>query len=215
ALAALGRGGGGNRRDATPQVVAIASSLPAEGKSTSAIALARTLALTGTRTLLVDCDTRRASVRQMVRARAPGAGLLEVLRDKAALDDAIQPGDVAGLDHLLVARPSAAGGELLRNGRMEELLATLRARYDHVVLDLPPMVGLADGRLLAAMADATVLVIKWNSTPVPAAVSAVEWLRHDGGHPVGVLFTQVDPATRAAGGMHRYAKRYASYYPAD
>lgn len=215
ALAALGRGGGGTRRDATPQVIAIASSLPAEGKSTSAIALARTLALTGTRTLLVDCDTRRASVRQMVRARAPGAGLLEVLRDKAALDDAIQPGDVAGLDHLLVARPSAAGGELLRNGRMEELLATLRARYDHVVLDLPPLVGLADGRLLAAMADATVLVIKWNSTPVAAAVSAVEWLRHDGGHPVGVLFTQVDPATRAAGGMHRYAKRYASYYPAD
>lgn len=227
AWAALGNAGSGagsrassddgtaTNSDVAPQVLALASSLPAEGKSTSAIALARTMALSGARTLLVDCATRRASVRQMVRARTPGAGLVEVLRDKVRLDDAIQPGDVAGLDHLLVARPSTAAGDLFGNGRMEQLLAVLRGRYDHVVLDLPPLMGLADGRFLAALADATLLVVKWNSTPVPAALSAVEWLRRDGSNPIGILFTQVDPTARAAGGMHHYAKRYASYYPAD
>lgn len=199
----------------SPKVIAITSSLPAEGKTTSAVAFARTLATAGARTLLVECDIRRAAVRQIVRTPVPAVGLVEVLHGEASVDEAIHPGDVPNLDQVLVLSPYFSAENLFGEGRMEQLLATLRERYDQIVLDLPPLMGLADGRFLAVLADATTLVIKWNSTPVAAAVSSLNWLRSDGSNPVGALYTQVDPSAQAVGGLYYYSKQYSDYYQAN
>lgn len=205
----------GVRGTRAPKVIAVTSSLPAEGKTTSAVAFARTLATANAKTLLLECDIRRAAVRQIVRTPMPAVGLVEVLHGEASIDEAIHPGDVPNLDQVLVLSPYFSAENLFGEGRMEQLLGSLRDRYDHIVLDLPPLMGLADGRFLAVLADATAVVIKWNSTPVSAAISALNWLRSDGSNPVGVIYTQVDPSAHAVGGLYYYSKQYSDYYQAN
>jgi capsular exopolysaccharide synthesis family protein len=202
----------GARGEAGVKVIAITSSLPAEGKTTSAIAFARTLAIANARVLLLECDVRRAAVRQLVRTSAPKAGLVELLHGEISLDEAIQSGDVPNLDQVLVVSPYFSGENLFGEGRMEQLLNAVRERYDYIVLDLPPLMGLADGRYLAVLADAIALVVKWNSTPVAAATSALNWLRSDGSNPVGIIYTQVDPSAQSVGGLYYYSKKYSDYY---
>jgi capsular exopolysaccharide synthesis family protein len=205
--AILGARGGGSAK-----VIAITSSLPNEGKTTTAVAFARTLAIANARTLLLECDVRRAAVRQVVRGDAPTTGLVELLHGEAGLEEVIRPGDVPNLDQILVVSPYFSAENLFGEGRMEKLLEVLRDRYDHIVLDLPPLMGLADGRYLAALADATALVVKWKSTPVSAVTSAANWLRSDGGNLVGAIFTQADPSASAVGGLYYYSKQYSDYY---
>jgi capsular exopolysaccharide synthesis family protein len=202
----------GARGGADIRVIAITSSLPNEGKTTTALAFARTLAIANARTLLLECDVRRAALREIVKGEAPKAGLVELLHGEAGLDAVIRAGDVPNLDQILVVSPYFSAENLFGEGRMEKLLGELRDRYDYVVLDLPPLMGLADGRYLAVMADAVALVVKWSSTPVAAVSSAIGWLRNDGANPVGSICTQVDPSAHNVGGLYYYSKQYSDYY---
>lgn len=205
----------GARSEANLKVIAITSSLPAEGKTTSAVAFARTLAIANASVLLLECDVRRASVRQIVRGNPPTSGLVELLHGEITLDQAIQPGDVPNLDQILVVNPYFSAENLFGEGRMEQLLEAVRARYDYIVLDLPPLMGLADGRYLAVLADVTALVVKWGSTPISAVTSAIGWLRNDGANPIGAIYTQVDPSAHSVGGLYYYSKQYSEYYQAN
>jgi succinoglycan biosynthesis transport protein ExoP len=202
----------GARGEAGVKVIAITSALPGEGKSTTSVAFARTLAIGNARTLLLECDVRRAALQHIVKGAPPRVGLVELLHGEIGLEDAIQPGDVPNLDQILVVSPYFSAENLFGEGRMEKLLEAVRGRYDHIVLDLPPLMGLADGRYLAVLADVTALVVKWNSTPVSAVTSAIGWLRGDGGNPVGTLYSQVDPSAHAVGGLYYYSKQYSDYY---
>jgi succinoglycan biosynthesis transport protein ExoP len=202
----------GARGEGRVQVIAITSSLPNEGKTTSAVAFARTLAIANDRTLLIECDVRRAAVRAIVKGGAPKTGLVDFLHGEAELEDVIHSGDVPNLDQILVVSPYFSAENLFGEGRMEKLLDAVRPRYDYIVLDLPPLMGLADGRYLAVLADATALVVKYNSTPVSAVASAINWLRSDGGNPIGAIFSQVDPSAHSVGGLYYYSKQYSDYY---
>ncbi len=204
----------GVRSTRPPQVIALTSALPSEGKTTTALAFARVLAMNNSRTLLLECDVRRAQMRHLVSSQPAPTGIVEVLHGKADIRDAITAGDVPGLDHLLVKEPYFSSEDLFGGGAMDSLLKMLRASYDMIVLDLPPLVGLADGRFLAAMADATVLIVRWDSTPSAAASSALGWLRSDGANPVGAIFTMVDTSAEAIGGLY-YSKKYSAYYQQD
>lgn len=202
----------GQRGQATPQVIALTSALPSEGKSTTALALARTLAIANARTLLIECDIRRAIMQRMVKGAPPRAGLVEVLHGDAHVDQAIVPGDVPGLDHLLVVSRYFSSEDIFGGGAMEGLLSEMRGRYDQIVLDLPPLMGLADGRFLAVMADATIMVVKWDDTPAAAASSAISWLRTDGANPIGMVYSMVGQGAEGAGGLYYYSRKYAEYY---
>jgi len=204
----------GVRDSKPPQIIAMTSALPSEGKTTTSLAFARTLALNGARTLLLECDVRRAALRHLVGNPTIKTGLVELLHNEGTLSEAIQPSGIDNLDQLLVRAPFFSSENLFGDGKMESLLAQLRSRYESIVLDLPPLVGLADGRFLAAMADATVLAIRWNSTPSNAAASALGWLRTDGAHPVGAIYTMVDSSAEAIGGLY-YSKKYSAYYQGE
>lgn len=193
------------------QVIAITSAVPGEGKSTTALAFARTMAIAGSRTLLLECDIRRAVIQRMINVPMAPAGLIEYLHGEAGLEDVIVPGDVENLDHFLVMAPHYSSENLFGDGKMAALIEHLRGRYDHIILDLPPLVGLADGRLLAGLADATALVIKWDSTPANVAANALSLLRADGHDAVGVLVTMVASSAEMVGGNY-YMKRYSDYY---
>lgn len=194
-----------------PKVIALTSALPSEGKTTTALAFARTLAMNNARTLLLECDVRRAALRPLAANPQDKPGIVEVLHGEATVAQAIQPGDVPNLDHMLVREPYFSSEDLFGNGGMERVLAEVRAKYDLIVLDLPPLVGLADGRFLAVLADVTALIIRWDSTPGRAAASALSWLKSDGANPVGAIYTMVDSSAEAIGGLY-YSKKYSAYY---
>ncbi|WP_267387582.1 AAA family ATPase [Sphingomonas sp. GC_Shp_3] len=202
----------GQRGQVTPKVIALTSALPGEGKSTTALAFARTLAIANAKTLLIECDIRRAVMQRMVKGAPPRTGLVEVLHGDARVDEAIVPGDVPGLDHMLVVSRYFSSEDIFGGGAMDRLLNELRGRYDHIVLDLPPLMGLADGRFLAALADATILVVKWDDTPAAAASSAINWLRTDGANPIGMVYAMVGAGAEGVGGLYYYSRKYAGYY---
>ncbi|HEX7857272.1 MAG TPA: polysaccharide biosynthesis tyrosine autokinase [Sphingobium sp.] len=204
----------GVRSDKPSQVIAITSALPNEGKTTTALSFARALAAGKAKTLLLDCDVRRAAMNDSLgipNGTAPG--IVEILHGEATLQEAIRPSGIENLDHLFVKEPYFSSEDLFGGDDMRNILATLSKQYDKIVLDLPPLVGLADGRFLAALADATVLVVKWETTPTKAVASAIDWLRSDGANPIGAIFTMVNSSAEVMGSLY-YSKQYSSYYNA-
>jgi capsular exopolysaccharide synthesis family protein len=195
------------------RVIALTSAVPEEGKTTTALSFARVLAIGGAKTLLIDCDIRRASLRSLVYAERR-AGLADVLTGKATALQAIVPDDVGGLDLILVKAPDFTGSHLFGGDQMAQLIDQFRDTYQFIVLDLPPLLGVADARFLSMQADATVLVVRWGSTIAPAVGSALSWLRSDGANVIGAVYTMVDPRSEAVGGYY-YSKKYSAYYHAN
>jgi capsular exopolysaccharide synthesis family protein len=192
------------------KVIAIASTLPSEGKTTSALSLARVMALSGDRVLLVDCDVRRAGLVGCL-SHVPAAGTLEVLRGELPLASAVLRDEVGALDLLCVREPTFTPIDLFDTDSMTTLLRHARESYDYVLLDTPPLLGVADARTLAKLADGVVLLIKWNATPVSAIDSALAGLEHDGAVVIGGILTMVNPHSEALGGQY-YSSRYNRYY---
>lgn len=202
----------GVKSDVAPKIIAISSALPNEGKTTTSLGLARTSALSGSRTIIVDVDVRRAQLVSLLDVSADKAGTVELLRREADLDAAIIPTGLDKLDTILVRQPHFTSENLFGSDVIHDLLEQLSTRYDTIILDLPPLVGLADGRFLAALADAVVLAVKWNATPMAAVKSAVNWLGSDGANLVGVMYTMVDPMSQAYGSYYYYSAQYSAYY---
>jgi capsular exopolysaccharide synthesis family protein len=192
------------------KVVAITSAVPGEGKTVATVSLARMSAMTGTRTLLIECDIRRAQV-SAVTGHTSEVGLLEVLEGSATLENAIVHDEARGLDILLVAQSKFTAQDVFGGGRLSKLIAQARASYSLVLLDLPPVLGLADARTVSAEADAVILAIRWNSTSATAVEHAAGALRGDGAPLRGAMLTLVDPGAEAIGGLY-YSSNYASYY---
>lgn len=177
------------------QVIAVTSALPNEGKTTISSCLAQTLAVGGARTVLVDCDLRRRGVSRLLRLDPGHPGLIEVLEGKATLSDALVAGET-GL-YVLTIQPSDSEPESLLVGEtFAEMLAQLRQHFDHVVLDLPPVLPIAAARSLAAQADATVLVVRWRKTVAGAVRSALLQLPPDRVNVVGITINNVDMRRR-------------------
>lgn len=201
----------GVKGEVPPKIIAFTSALPGEGKTTTALGMARTMALNGGRTILVDADVRRAQLRQITDVH-PGPGIVELLHGEATLDEAIQKSGLENLDQIIVQKPYFSSENLFGNDLMPKILDELSTRYETIILDLPPLVGLADGRFLAALADAVILAIKWDATPTQAVNSAASWLKSDGANLVGAMFTMVDTSSQSIGAYYYYSKKYSDYY---
>lgn len=198
------------QHDPAGLVVAVSSTLPAEGKTTSALALARVMAMSGDRVLLIDGDVRRAGLARML-GLGGGIGLAEVLLQEAPAEAAIVPDTVPGLDLLPVREASFSPVDLFSGGVMKGHLARLRARYDAIIIDTPPLLGVADARSLARLADGVLVMVRWGSTPVAAVDAALAGLEQDGSAVIGAVLTMVDPAAEAMGGAY-YSAQYHAYY---
>lgn len=202
----------GLKNDPPLRIIAISSALPSEGKTTTAMATARTFANSGEKTILVECDVRRAMASTLLGLdHGKVTGIVEYLHKSASLDEVIHPGAIDNLDQILVREPYFSSEDLFSTPRFKELLDQLAQRYDRVILDLPPLIGLADSRHLASLADGLVLIIKWDGTPVKAVQNCMNSLRSDGTNVVGAVLTMVDNRSEAMGSLY-YSKKYTSYY---
>lgn len=201
----------GNRR---PRVIAITSALPREGKTTTAVALARTLAMSGSSTVIVDCDLRRRSSSQILLGDRRGL-LPDVLLGKTPVAEAFLPDPDTGLMILGASETPSDGRDLLAPDLVGQLLADLRERFDYVILDTAPVLGIADARAVAVEADAVVLLARWRRTSLRAVDSALDLLLDGRAKVFGVALTQVNIRKFGSVGaedLYGYHKKFKGYY---
>jgi succinoglycan biosynthesis transport protein ExoP len=198
-----------------PRLVMVTSALPQEGKSVFAVELARNMAAVGWRVLLLECDFCRPSLGAYL-GLPPGPGLCEILSGKSLGDTrnlVRNPG--RNLDVILAGKNESDSQEMLASQRMQALLKDVRAQYDLVIMDTPPVLPVADALVLGQQADTTLLVVRWEKTQRAAVSDAARLLRGSGSSVMGVVMTRVDVGTAAiSGGRMSYAfSHYDGYRP--
>ena len=195
------------------KVIAVTSSLPGEGKTTTTFSLARTLAASGANVVVVDCDLRQSAINRFL-PEPPTVGLLEVLNGVCTLEQALYA-DPSGAKVLPLAKTANTPRDVLGSPAMARLLKELRQRFDLVLLDTAPLLAIADTRVLAPQADAVVMLARWKKTPVKAITSALSLLQGQGVFVAGVALTQVDLKAQGRygyGDANYYYKSYRKYY---
>ena len=196
------------------KVIAITSSLPDEGKTTTSLCLARSMAASGDKVLLIDCDLRRQGVSEFVADRDTRPGLVEVLRGEAEFDAAIAIDAATGLSILPVSPDTTGAPELLTGTEMDRLLELARARYHAIIIDTAPVLPIADARLVLGKADASVFVVRWRKTPDNALRAALRLLPGNRVQLAGVALTRVDmhKQARFGYGEDAFYQSYRRYY---
>jgi len=185
---ALTHGSKGKR----PRVIAVTSAVTEEGKTSTSLALARTFAMAGTKVVLVDCDHRRCSINDLLVIE-PVKALRSVLKGQTRWQDAVALDDASGA-HVLPCEPAGKdNADELDEAAMERLIDELAAAYEVVIMDCAPVLVMADARILASKADATLLTCEWRTTDARAVQSAVDQLRRVSANVVGVVLNKVHP----------------------
>ncbi|WP_214825765.1 CpsD/CapB family tyrosine-protein kinase [Exiguobacterium algae] len=173
------------------QTIVVTSASPGEGKSTTASNLAVVYAQLGKRVLLIDCDMRKPTVHFTFQLPAR-FGLSTVLAKRVTFDRSVQSTQVSKL-HLLPAGPIPPNpSELLASDMMTEILEDVKKHYDLIILDAPPLMQVADSRILASQADGTILVVSSDNSNRDYVVKAKEQLVMSGAHMLGVVMNKLE-----------------------
>ncbi len=197
-----------------PRVVAITAARPAEGKTTVALALARAAAMAGERVVVLDCDIREPGLGRKLAADG-NLGLVDCLLGHATLAELIRRDRLTSLDFIPAGAAETHSLGLLMSEAMEAVLEALRQDYDLVLLDAPPCLAMADARILARLADATLLCLRWRSTPRGVVRDALELLGQARAQLIGVALTRVDVRAHVRSGFadaEIYHPRYGGYF---
>jgi polysaccharide biosynthesis transport protein len=199
-----------------PKVILITSSLPGEGKTTLAVSLSACIATLRQRVLLIDLHFKHPSILGELD-RNTEQGILDLLLNNGPPAEIIRPIPELGLDYLPMNRCSVDPLVLLAGAEMPRLLHQLRSSYDCVIIDSPPVLGCTETRLLAALADEIVFVVKWGSTRREFAQNALNLLRSPSSSPaeqlrsVSALITQVDLKKHARYGYGDAGEYFLNY----
>jgi capsular exopolysaccharide synthesis family protein len=194
--------------DERPRLLLVTSAMPAEGKSTVAANLAVTLALAGSRVLLIDGDLRRASLHPQFKARAT-PGFAEILQQEARAEDAIVQTFIPKLCLLPAGKPASNPGELFLAPSLDLFLARLRDQFDYVVFDSAPITATDDTSNLAPKLEAVLFVVRADYTSTRAARESLACLHQRRASILGLVFNRAAPG-RGEGYYHYY--RYKDYY---
>ena len=190
-----------------PKTLLVTSTRPAEGKSTTAWAIAYSFTRLGKTALLIDADLRRPA---FVTGRE-NIGLSHILTNTGSLSEHVLRTDVDGLWIMPSGTIPPSPPELIASARFASLIADASATFDVVVIDGPPILGLADSPLLSTVAQATVMVVEAGRTRTRAAVEAQNRLRTAGARMVGAILTRYQ-AEAAYGYGYGYGRNKDQQY---
>ncbi|MBM4286781.1 MAG: polysaccharide biosynthesis tyrosine autokinase [Deltaproteobacteria bacterium] len=171
-------------------VLAVTSTIPGEGKSTIASHLAATMAQSGLRVLLLEGNLRRPHLHFLFEYTELTPGLTDFLRGEVQVPDIIQPTGTSGLDLIAAGSIRPYPGRLLAQPPLSDLLATLRAEYDAVIVETPALVDGSDAALLIPQADHVLLVLAAAAARVEQVQNACQVLHNLGQPLLGVVFNR-------------------------
>ena len=197
-----------------PKLVAITAARPDEGKTTLTLALARSAAMHGERVIALDCDVRKPGFGRLLGAEA-APGLSEHLLGHASLEQVIQHDPLSGMQFIGSGAAEIGARGLLGSPAMAALLTRLAEDYDLVLLDAPPAAAMTDARVLAALADTTLLLVRWHHTPRGVVRHAIGLLEEAQAKIGGVVLTRVDAKAHVRSGFadaEIYHPRYGGYF---
>lgn len=171
------------------QTIMVTSTVPGEGKSTTASNLAVVMAQQGKKTLLLDADLRKPSAQYTFRL-SNSQGLTSVLSKHISLEEALCTTEIDNLQVLPSGPIPPNPAEMLGSASMRVLLNELSTIYDVIILDTPPVLSVADSQVLANVVDGVVLVVHSGSTDKEAAIKAKEQLSKAKGKLLGVVLNR-------------------------
>lgn len=185
--------GGLTEDGAAPRVVMVTSPLTGDGKSTVAVSMAAVAALEGARVLLLDFDTQRAGARHLVGLQAPTVSLAELIDGRRMLADSVRVvPDYQGLEVIRFDRQTQLTPRTVFSFR-EGPLAEMKAGYDMVIMDTPPVLAVSDAARLGLLANASVVVIRAGKTSEGALRHCIERLQNSGVRLSGTVINDIEP----------------------
>jgi capsular exopolysaccharide synthesis family protein len=195
--------------DRDKKVFVVTSSVPGEGKTSTASNTALALQTTGQRTLLIDADLRRPQVAKLFSLEG-SVGMTSVLLGRIDLMEAVQTHEASGLSVLTSGSLPPNPAELLQSHAMQELLDAARAHFDVIVIDAPPLLPVTDAALIAAQSDGAVLIVRQGKTTRDQFRHSLERLEAVGARPLGVTLNMVEARGRKGyGDGYGYGYGYA------
>jgi capsular exopolysaccharide synthesis family protein len=190
-----------------PKILHVSSAGSSEGKTTTAISTALTFVQAGAKALLVDCDLRSPSLHKEFSI-ANETGLTNFLTGEFKLDEIVQKSHVKNLWLLLAGPIPPNPAELLSSGKMMELLEIAEDNYDVVIIDSPPLLGLADALVLSNLSSATVLVVDAGVTRKGVLEGALKRLRGVNSNIIGTVLTKYGQGRSRYSYDYQYNYRY-------
>lgn len=179
------------------KTITVVSGGAGEGKSTTIINLATIFAQNGSKVLLVDSDLRRPSLHKRIdKENSPG--LTDYLLGKKGFEEVVQSTQQANLDFLPSGKlPSSAMG-ILNSQQMRDFIKMIRTKYDYVLFDSPPLIGVSDATVLASGVDMTLLVIQYRKYPQSLALRSRQMVEKVGGRLLGVVLNNINVSNDAS-----------------
>ena len=195
-------------RDGTPRSLLITSSRPGEGKSTSALAIAQNFARVGLRTILVDADLRNPSQHRNIGIDNK-AGLTNLLTGAATLQEVSHPSDIPNFVVVTSGPLPPSPAELLASGRMRSFLEEAAREFDVLVIDGPPVMGLADAPMISGMVAGTLLVLESGVVAAGPAKATLRRLQMARARVIGAVLTKFNVKKANYGYGTSYEYQYA------
>jgi len=197
--------------EGAPRILHFTSSGPGEGKTTSACATAITFAQSGSKVLLIDCDLRNPSLQKVFRL-PNSEGLTNYLTGKMEPAQIAKPTEVTRLFVVTSGPLPPNPVELLSGARIMDMLQIASERFDYVIIDGPPVIGLADALILANLARATLFVVESAGTRAGALEGSVKRLRAANANILGAVFVKHGRAGEGYGYGYGYDYHYTYAY---
>ena len=184
--------------DKPPKIIMTSSAVSGEGKTTVALSLALNFSLMGKQVLLIEGDIRRRVFGQYLQ-KDQTEGIVSVLTGAKKFDDVVIHSDLIGADVLLGDKGQSNAADIFSSKRFASLLEELRVRYDVIIVDTPPVLIVPDARVISQNVDATIFVVKWDSTEKEQVIGALREFESVGQPVSGLVLNQISPH-----GMRRY-----------
>ena len=186
-----------------PQIMLVTSAQASEGKTTTSMAISSGFARMGRRVLLIDADMRRPSLHTRMKISNEG-GLSNLLTSADPLEQLVVRSDQPNLTLLPAGPIPPSPTELLSTGRMEDILQNAARQFDVIVVDSPPILGLADAPMMSALVDGVIIVVEADRSRRGGLKAALRRLRAMRPVLLGTVLTKFDPL--------KSANRYSEYY---
>lgn len=193
--------------DAPCKVIMSTSSIPTEGKTTQAIALAQNLSGLGRKVLLIEGDIRRRTFGEYFQANEKG-GLAALIAGEKTFDEVVVRDPRMNADIIMGEKTSINAADLFSSDRFASFLQEARDAYDYVIIDTPPVLVVPDARVIAPHADAIIYTVQWDSTTRSQVAEGLRQFESLNLRVTGTVLSQIDAA-----GMKKYGYggKYGAY----